>query len=156
MRKVPATAVELIKRFEQGPNGGFAAHRYSDPVGYGTIGWGHLLHPGDPLWNAAISAEQADDLLVKDLNAVGVDLWLSLGINVATALNDNQWSALLSFVFNEGIGKFDASTLCHLLLQKNFAAAADEFPKWVYGGKPPKVLTGLVTRRGAERSLFLS
>ena len=156
MRPVPAAAVDLIKRFEQGPNGGFAAQRYNDPAGNPTIGWGHLLHPGDPLWNATINEQTAEQLAEQDLDAASTQLWIQLGPATVNKLSDGQWAALLDFVFNEGIGHFKASTLCHLVLNGDFTAAADEFPKWIYSGNPPRALAGLVTRRGAERALWTS
>ncbi len=151
MRPVPATAVDLVKSYE-----GFRAKRYFDAVGNPTIGYGHLLSVTDPLWDAELTEQQAADVAASDLDKVSAKLWIALGPNVAATLTDNQWAALLDFVFNEGISHFKNSTLCHYVVTGAYAAAADEFPKWIYAGKPAKALAGLVTRRGAERALWLS
>ena len=155
MRAVPAACLDLIHEFEQGPTGGFAAHRYLDPVGKPTIGWGHLLlGPSDTLWNATLIQEQADALAIEDLTRTANGLWVTLGNEPIQNLTDNQWAATLDFTFNEGIGHFKASTFCHFIQTGALAAAAKEFPKWIYGGNPPRALAGLMRRRAAEESLW--
>jgi lysozyme len=59
-------------------------------------------------------------------------------------------------VFNEGVGQFAESTLMKLVLKGDYANAALEFPRWVFGtANGQKVqLPGLVRRRAAERALF--
>ena len=69
-------------------------------------------------------------------------------------LNQNQFDALVSFTYNLGAGALGSSTLLGKLNRGDFEGAADEFPKWNKAGG--KVLNGLVKRRAAERSLFLS
>lgn len=154
MRPVPATAVGLVKRFE-GNHGTFEATRTLDPVGNWEIGWSHKLSgPQDPLWSATLDADQADALALSDLTGAATDLYLDLGPAVVAALTDGQWAALIDFTYNEGVGNFRASTLRHFITLGDYASAADEFPKWIYANKKP--LAGLVTRRGAERALFVS
>jgi lysozyme len=67
-------------------------------------------------------------------------------------LSQNQFDALVDFVFNEGQGNFARSALLKLLNQKNYQAAACQFPAWCMADG--QVLPGLVTRRAAERALF--
>lgn len=53
-----------------------------------------------------------------------------------------------------GAGRLQTSTLRRRINQRDWAGAANELRRWVYGGG--KVLPGLVTRRDAERALVLS
>jgi len=68
-------------------------------------------------------------------------------------VNDNEFSALLSFTFNLGIGNLRSSTLLKLLNAGDRAGAADQFPRWNRAGG--RELLGLTRRRAAERALFL-
>lgn len=72
---------------------------------------------------------------------------------VTVPLNDNQFSALVSWCFNCGQGAAERSTLVKLLNQGNYAAVPDELRKWVHAGK--KKLAGLQNRRAAEAGLFV-
>jgi lysozyme len=73
---------------------------------------------------------------------------------VTVPLNDNQFAALVSFVYNLGAGALQESTLLGLLNGGNYNGAAEQFSRFVYAGG--EVLQGLVTRRNAERALFLA
>lgn len=67
-------------------------------------------------------------------------------------LTQGQYDALVSFSFNTG--SLSVSTLRKKLLRGDYEGAADEFPRWVFA--VGRRLAGLVRRREAERSLFLS
>ncbi|KAI8317919.1 lysozyme-like protein, partial [Martensiomyces pterosporus] len=69
-------------------------------------------------------------------------------------LNDNQWAALTSWVFNNGCGAAKSSELVKRLNngENPNTVAAQELPKWRMAGG--KVLSGLVRRRAAEVKLF--
>jgi lysozyme len=73
---------------------------------------------------------------------------------VTAKLTSNQFSALVSLVYNIGSGNFQASTLRRLINRNEYEKAADEFPKWRRAGG--RILPGLVRRRGVERALFLT
>ncbi len=132
---------------------------YLDPLGIPTIGYGHTgpdVHTGQ-----SITKLQAEQLLQKDLATA--EGYINAAVKVP--LNQNQFDALVSIVFNVGHGssKKDGiiqlangkpSTLLRMLNLGNFALAADEFSKWVYGGGLK--LPGLVSRRAKERALFLT
>ena len=68
-------------------------------------------------------------------------------------VNQRQFDALVSFVFNVGEGAFRISTLRKKLIATDYVGCADEFPKW--NKQKGKVLAGLVKRRAMERELFL-
>lgn len=140
---INSKGLNLVKRFE-----GLVLKAYRDPVGVWTIGYGHTgseVGPGD-----VITKAQAESLLKKDLTRFEQ----AVRNLVKVPLNSNQFSALVSFTFNVGSGALAQSTLLSLLNQRNYQGAADQFSRWVYGDG--RVLPGLVTRRNAERELFLT
>ena len=69
-------------------------------------------------------------------------------------LSQSQFDALVSLVFNIGGGAFRKSTLLQKLNAGDYAGASNEFMRWIKA--KGRVLGGLVTRRAAERALFLS
>ncbi|MFN6991805.1 MAG: lysozyme [Fervidobacterium sp.] len=132
-------AKELIKKFE-----GLRLKAYKCPAGIWTIGYGHTKGVTKGM---EITQEQAEKILENDIAEIAEQI-KKLGLQ----LNENQFNAILSFVFNIGIGKFAGSTMCRLLRQKNYKDAGNEFYRWCYAGG--KVLEGLKKRREAERELF--
>jgi lysozyme len=120
---------------------------YQDSVGVWTIGYGHTgadVHP-----SLSITQQQASDLLLKDVASAVA----AVNRFVRVPLTQNQFDALVDFVFNLGAGTFSTSTLLRELNNGNFAAAAAQFPLWVHAKH--EILPGLVTRRKAEQALFL-
>lgn len=75
---------------------------------------------------------------------------------VKVHINDDMRTALVSLVYNIGIGNFQKSTLLKKLNASDYVGAANEFTKWVYGGQGAKkrVINGLLARRLREQSLF--
>lgn len=142
MRKINQAGLELIKSFES-----LYLHSYQCPSGIWTIGWGHTkgVKPGQ-----CITRAQAEAFLRADL----VRAEWAVERLVKVPLTDNQFSALVSFVFNCGEAALRTSTLLRKLNRRDYAGAADQFRRWVKS--KGKVLTGLVRRREAERSLFLA
>lgn len=135
--------LELIKSFE-----GCKLEAYQDVKGVWTIGIGHT--GSDVSDGVCITEDQAMDYLRQDVG------WAEQVVNnlVTTALTQNQFDALVDFVYNAGSGNFENSTLLRLVNAGDFDAAAQEFPKWDHAGGV--VVEGLLRRREAERDLFLS
>ena len=147
-------AITLLKAFEQGPEGGFAPFIYRCPAGHKTIGWGHLVRPGEK-FQQPISAAEAELLLRHDLLTAGG--WV--GVSVRVPLTQSMMDALVCFTFNVGYAAFRRSSLYAYLNAGRYETAANEFLKWDKA-KNPKTgqkerLTGLSRRRQAERELFL-
>lgn len=145
-QQVSPNGLHLIKNAE-----GLRLEKYKDPVGLWTIGYGHLIVPGDHIADE-ITPEEADALLLSDV--AGTEFAIN---KLNLVLTQNQYDALVSFVFNVGTGSFKSSTLLHCLYQKDYAQAANEFLKWDKGTKNGVLieLPGLKIRRTAERDLFL-
>lgn len=140
MKTTNKRGVDLIKDAE-----GLRLKAYSCPAGIPTIGFGST-GPDIKLgmvWNK----EQADERLCKDLakfeRAVA---------DLCPVTTDNQFSALVSFAYNVGIGALEGSTLRRLHNTGDYAGATGQFGRWNKGGG--KVLPGLIKRRAAEAALY--
>jgi len=75
--------------------------RYKCPAGQPTIGYGHLILPGE--YFSTITEEQADSLLRIDFN--------SRLENVDKTLSYNKRLAIAHFIYNLGIGAYNKSKL---------------------------------------------
>ncbi|MGN6142255.1 MAG: glycoside hydrolase family protein [Mesorhizobium sp.] len=128
---------------------------YTDSAGVLTIGVGHTSAAGAPKVSKGmkITAAQADEILSRDLAAVEA----TVSRSVKVPLNQNEFDALVSLVFNIGGGAFKGSTLLRKLNAGDRAGAANQFTAWnkatVKGKKV--ALPGLTVRREAERRQFL-
>lgn len=133
--------IEFIKHWE-----GCKLKPYRDSANYWTVGVGHLLRDGEPV--EEITMEQADAYLRGDLAEAEYCVNQYVGVD----LEQNEFDALVSFVFNLGCKNFRRSTLLHLLNRGDYGLAAREFERWNRAGG--KVIRGLTRRRKAERELF--
>lgn len=136
-----ANGIRLIKSFE-----GLRLRAYQDAVGVWTIGYGTTrnVQPGQ-----VITEAEAERLLTQDVERFERDV----NAAVTVPLNDNQFSALVSFAYNVGSEALRSSTLLRLLNAGDYQGAADQLPRWNQAGG--RVLAGLTRRRNAERALFL-
>lgn len=133
--------LDLIKKYE-----GLRLEAYLCPANVWTIGYGHTGN--DVEEGMEISEEEADDLLVRDLER------FELVVNkVKAPLTQSMYDALVSFTYNVGGGAFLNSTMLRKIAVRDYVGAANEFPKWNKGGG--RVLAGLVRRRAEEKALFL-
>ena len=156
MRTIPETAFALARTHETlhdpAPATAQLYEPYYDPVGFPTIGYGHLLsrEPWSPLgrWPAITGAE-AEALLAQDM-AYAANAVLRL---IGVPLTDGQFAALADFAFNVGAGNLQLSTLRRVINRENYHLAPDQFRRWVFarGVKLP----GLVCRREDEVRLWL-
>ncbi|MCH2546229.1 MAG: lysozyme [Alphaproteobacteria bacterium] len=142
-REINSAGLELIKSFE-----GLRLEPYEDAGGKLTIGYGHLIKPGE--YFTAITEEEAHALLREDVRVA--EAYVKRYVHVK--LNHNQFSALGSRGYNIGPGNFRNSTMLTLLNMGKGDRAASEFPRWNKVGTT--TLRGLTRRRLAEQSLFES
>jgi lysozyme len=119
---------------------------YQDQVGVWTIGYGHT--GSEVCTGMTISLEQAEALLAKDVSSAAS----CVNDVVSVDITQEEFDALVDFVFNLGAGAFRQSTLLRLLNAGEFAAAAAQFGLWDRAGGA--VVAGLLRRRQAETSLF--
>jgi lysozyme len=132
----------------------YAATEHEKANNKWTIGFGNTFYAsgkpvqkGDKLVN-----EDAADKLFRSVVALFESEVASL--LVGTHLDQGQYDAIISFVYNEGVHNFANSTLLKYLKQGNYLQAGNEFLKWVY--QDHKIVPGLVTRRRDERLQFLT
>lgn len=116
-------------------------------IGYGTIKYpnGVSVKKGD-----VCTKSQAEAWLVNDCK--WVDACLDKSVKVK--LNQNQFDALASFVYNVGATAFNTSTLLVKLNAGDYTGAAGQLDRWVNDNG--KKIQGLVNRRAKEKKLFLS
>lgn len=145
--KASQKAIQIIKESES-----LKLKAYICPAGKLTIGYGHTkkVTPG-----MVISSLQAEQLLSEDVTSAEADLNKLL----KKQLTQNQYDALVDFVFNLGAQKLATSTLLKLVnADPNNAVIPAEFLKWVYATNPKtglkEKLPGLVTRREKEAKLY--
>lgn len=146
-QKVNKEGLTLVKQFE-----GLKTTAYKCPAGVWTIGYGHT---GDVKPGMTVTDQEAEDLLANDLEEAGQDV-LKL---VKIPLNENQFAALVSFVFNVGEHNLSTSTLLRKLNKGEYNVVPVELSKWVKAKNPKTglkvTLPGLVKRRAAEGDLWL-
>lgn len=144
--KINQAGIEMIKSFE-----GLKLHSYQDGGGVWTIGYGHtgpnvvkglewFVSTADMMLRVDIA--RFEEFLIK---------WLA---DYKVTLNDNEFSALIAFIFNIGCGAFNKSTMAKLIYNKSPKAdIAKQFIRW--NKDNGKVVPGLTRRREAEAVLFL-
>lgn len=123
---------------------------YLDDAGHWTVGWGHLLPPSD--MRGELTQPQADTLLVDDLNATS----RGLSFHVSSDPSQQQWDAMVSLAYNEGVRAIANSTLLAHVNASEWEEAAYQFPKWCYEHRDGQLVmsAGLAKRRMAERAIF--
>lgn len=140
--KASVDAYELIKQFE-----GLRLKAYLCPAGIWTIGYGHTAGVSP---NSFITIQEADEYLHRDVATIEMQL-----NKLNLILRQCQWDAIVSFVFNVGIGNFKSSTLlAKIRINPEDNSIMDEFLRWVYANG--KVMKGLQKRRLAEMKLYFS
>ncbi|MCR4602480.1 MAG: lysozyme [Prevotella sp.] len=131
----------LIKQFER-----LRLEAYLCPAGVPTIGWGHTK---GVKMGQRITQQQAEDMFVEDIAPIE-RLLNGMKIN----FRQEQFDALVSWIFNLGEGKFRASTMRRLIIEDGpDEFITDQMLRWRYTGK--QELPGLVRRRVAEANMFL-
>lgn len=139
-RTINAAGLALVKAQE-----GLRLEAYQDGGGVWTIGYGHTegVKPGD-----AICMTRAEMLLAADIAQAA----RAVSDLVRVPLTDNQFAALVDFVFNEGRGALAGSTLLKKLNEGGYALVPACLKSWIF--VDGRVAQGLVKRRAAEALLW--
>jgi len=161
--KTSSKGIELIKHYESLHDGDLTQIGLQPkmcPAGIWTIGWGHaIIHNGQWLKEQgskelayelfpSMSIEQAERLLKTDLQVMEARL-----NSKKMDLTQNQFDALISFIFNCGFSSFQGSTLLRRITTRT-GSIPEAFAMW--NKCKGKVLLGLTLRRAAESKLYLS
>lgn len=143
--KLSNNGVAFIKREE-----GEELTAYLDSVNVWTIGVGHTGKvDGKPVTRGmTITSEKSSELLRSDVQSAES----AVNGKVTAPLNQNQFDALVSFVFNIGVSAFSGSTVLKRLNNHEHHSAADAMLMWKRAGNIPDLL---LPRRKRERELFL-
>lgn len=162
IRKMSDAGYQALKARE-----GLRLTAYRCQAGKLTIGWGHTdgVRPGQKITEA-----QACGLLAADVLPLERHL-NRLQENDGVKLNQNEYDALISFIFNVGQKSFQISTMRKKLVAGRPAEEiAAEFEKWVYVTVTEKITKqdgtidtqtrkvvskGLQTRRQGEKAQYL-
>lgn len=125
----------------------FSPKVYVDEAGFNTIGYGHKIVASDGFKSDSVITEiEATGLLLSDIAAHQI----YVNRYVKIPLKQNQFDALVSFVFNAGPASLKkvAETVnkggdvpAHLL-------------RYVKGGRPLKLIKGLYNRRVSEIAIW--
>jgi lysozyme len=132
--------IEIIKHFE-----GCELEAYKCPAGVWTIGYGHIKGVSEGM---SITQEQAEQMLLDELK----EYENYINELVVVDLSQNQFDALVSWVYNLGPANLKSSTLLKVLNSGDYAGVPAQIERWNKAGG--KVLEGLIRRRLAESSLF--
>lgn len=138
----PDLAVKFIAEQE-----GFSGLAYKCPAGVWTIGFGHTK---DVCEGDAITRAEAYELLSQDLVRTQEDL----AVLVKVPVTENQFIALMSFVFNFGLTKCRGYTLFKKINAEDKAGIKEWWPKYC-NPKDKKITKGLRDRRMRELELFM-
>lgn len=138
-KRIGQAGLALIKQYE-----GCRLAAYRCAAGVWTIGYGHTagVHSG-----MTITQAQADAYLRQDIAKFEGYVNNPVCVPITANLNQNQFDALVSFVFNLGAGNL--RKLCKGRTAAQIAQAMTQYCK-----ANGKVLAGLRRRRAAEQALF--
>ena len=138
--KISQEGLSLIKKFE-----GLELTAYQCSAGVWTIGYGHTkgVQEGDE-W----SESHANDMLEIELE----EYESYINDCVEVSLSQNQFDALVSWVYNLGPANLKSSTMLKVLNLGDFPKVPEQIKRWNKAGG--KVLQGLIRRREAEALLF--
>jgi lysozyme len=139
---------------------GLELNEYLDSGGAPTIGVGHLMTRSERMsgkiiingkgvvYRKGLTVQQCWDLLDQDLDSAEA----CVNSLVKVPLNQNQFDALVSFVFNVGNNAFRDSTLLKVLNAGHFDQVPTQLRRWIRDNG--KIVKGLINRREKEISLW--
>ena len=130
----------LIKKFE-----GCELEAYKCAAGVWTIGYGHIKTAVEGM---KIDQETANELFDEEMGEY--ETYVNTAVTVP--LSQNQFDALVSWVFNLGNGNLNASTMLKVINSGDHAGVPAQIKRWNKAGG--KVLEGLIRRREAEALLY--
>lgn len=125
---------------------GYSSTVYKDSAGFPTIGYGHLIKPGEDFSNG-VTQEQALQILAQDTKTA-VD---NVNNKVSASLSQTQFDALVDFTFNLGGDNFGKSILL-ANINSGKTVVIKNFTDWNHADG--QVVPGLTKRRTDEFNLF--
>jgi GH24 family phage-related lysozyme (muramidase) len=140
---INAATVALVELYE-----GFVPVAANDGFGNLTVGYGHTVgvYPGQTM-----TQQQAAQVMMSDLAVAGATVTADLP---GVVLNNNEWGALASLIFNSGPEDLQGTHLRAVLMDGNIPAAADDLLNFDHANG--HVVQGLLNRLEATRLLMLT
>jgi len=138
--------IDLMHQFE-----GLRLNAYLCPANIPTIGWGNTFYESGRKvqMGETITKERADALFLWVANSFATQVRSMLRVQ----LNENQFSALVSFAYNVGNANLRTSTLLRLVnANPNDQNIRAQFLRWNKAGG--REMAGLTRRRQAESNLY--
>ena len=132
--------LSLIKKFE-----GCELKAYRCAANVLTIGYGTTKGVTEDM---EITKEEAENLLKEEMH----EYEGYINDMVKVPLEQHQFDAMVSWVFNLGSGNLSSSTLLKKLNNSEYDEVPAQIKRWNKAGG--KVLDGLIRRREAESLLF--
>lgn len=143
--KASENAFKLIKHYE-----GLKLEAYLCPAKVWTIAYGTTRYPNgqEVKQGDKCTTQEAEAFLLADIALIETKINRHF-----KNLNQNQFDALVSWVYNLGFGNLLTSRLKNSIQEDpNSSKVGSEWMRWVHAGT--KVLDGLVKRRRAEFKLY--
>lgn len=145
MMRIGSQGKALLEQVE-----GRRKEAYLDTAGKWTIGIGHLIRP-EEMWmvNQPITDQKIDELFAQDIATAEA----AVARLFPSVKRQNQFDALVSFVYNLGEGTVSRGSLPKLIADKaGPEVITEKWKQYVYSGG--RVTPGLVTRRMREVRLY--
>ena len=138
--EISQEGIALIKRFE-----GCKLQAYKCSAGVPTIGYGSTRGVS---MDMEITQDRAEALLLEDV----ADFEEEVNKCVKVPKEQNQFDALVAWVYNLGPNNLKESTMLKVLNEGKYELVPSEIKRWNKAGG--EVLEGLERRRLAESMLF--
>jgi len=140
--KISEKGLELLKHYE-----GCELTAYRCSADVLTIGYGHTKGVTEDM---VITQEEADQMLQDEMP----EYEGYINDKVTVELNQDQFDAMVCWVYNLGSGNLSSSTLLKVLNDGDYDGVPEQMKRWNKAGG--KVLNGLIKRRDSEAKLFCS
>jgi lysozyme len=140
--KISEKGLELLKHYE-----GCELTAYRCSANVLTIGYGHTKGVTEDM---VITQEEADQMLHDEMP----EYEGYINDKVTVELNQDQFDAMVCWVYNLGSGNLSSSTLLKVLNDGDYDGVPEQMKRWNKAGG--KVLNGLTKRRDSEAKLFCS
>jgi len=145
--RISSNGVKFITKWE-----GLKLSKYLCPAGKWTIGVGHVILPHENI-SDTITKERAESILRSDL----VRFEKAIKKFITVRLNQNQFDALVSFIFNTGEGGIRNTSVQSTVNEQKFSEVPEKLQMWSKMRQNGKLVVsqGLLRRRMSESELFM-
>ena len=140
--------INLIKKWEK-----FKPNAYLCPAGVPTLGYGSTM------WTDGRKVRLGQTVTLQDAEKLMAYFLANVIHFIPDNVNQNQFDALCSLIYNIGVSNFRKSTLLKMVKENpDNENIRDEFMKWTLHRKNGQLIQskGLKNRRTEESDLYFS